>query len=43
MYIYVYIYVCVCIYIYIHNLCGQKNKTQKHAGEPNLAVKVFVI
>ena len=34
---------CVCIYIYIYNLCGQINKTQKHAGQPNTAVKVFVI
>ena len=31
------------IYIYIYNLCGQINKTQKHAGEPNIAEKVFVI
>ena len=30
------------MYIYIYNLCGQKNKTQKHAGEPNIAVKVFI-
>ena len=29
--------------IYIYNLCGQINKTQKHAGEPNIAEKVFVI
>ena len=28
------------IYIYIY---GQINKTQKHAGELNIAVKVFVI
>ena len=33
----------ICVYIYIDNLCGQINKTQKHAGEPNISAKVFVI